>query len=357
MNRSRSPLRRDIDEQRVQLWYDWLRFRSRGSTAYALEKQLVPEGFAHAADGSLSHRNRMIRYREGKHVPRFDLVARAETRFPGGRALLEHPYWEILDPDRDVAVDAGAWLARLGADVQRLMVMPSRFVVDHVAKRRPITSVSLRQLENLGTFEALAATALLLRETLQTGNTLRAYNCAASFWRLLLLIGSSVPFFDVLPAMAELADKALLRQVVHRGEQVALTAVPIRRYESLLRGYCLAREDRGTLGPDHASWVRERLLLIRGKKGFDVQQAFRVPVIATPALQADPEKHVRFLQDQTVRRMALDYCTSDRGAQRVFIDDLMAFYDDPDGCWPAIDAVVKPLIPRPDRSGSQHVVA
>ncbi|MFC5582170.1 hypothetical protein [Rhodanobacter terrae] len=357
MNRTRKPLRRTIDQQRVQVWYGWLRQLSKRSTAYALEKQLLPEGFARATDGSLSHRNRMVRYREGKHVPRSELVARAETRFPGGRALLEHPYWEILDPDRDVSVCAAAWLARLGADVQRLMYRPSRFVVDHVAKRRPITNVSLRQLENLGTFEALAATTLLLRETLQAGNSLRAHCCAASFWRLLLLIGSSVPFFDVLPAMAELADKALLHQVVHRGEQVALTSVPIRRYEGLLRGYCLAREDRGTMGPDHASWVRERLLLIRGKKGFDVQHAFRVPVIATPALQADPEMYANFLQDQMVRRMALDYCTKARWAHRVFIDDLMAFYNDPEGHWPAVDSVVKPLIPRPDRADSQRAIA
>ena len=356
MNRSRSLLRRDIDEQRVQVWYCWLRQLSKGSTAYALEKQLVPDGFTRATDGSLSHRNRMTRYRDGKHVPRSDLVERAEARFHGGRALLEHPYWEILDPDREVSVCAGTWLSRLGAEVQRLMYVPSRFVVDHVAKRRSFTSVSLRQLENLGTFEALAATALLLRETLQAGNALRAHYCAASFWRLLLLIGSSVPFFEVLPAMAELADRALLHQVVHRGEQIAITAVPIRRYKSLLRSYCLAREDQGLMRPDHASWVRERLLLIRGKKGFDIQHAFRVPVIATSDLQADPEMYVHFLQDQVVRRMALDYCTNARWEHRIFIDDLMAFYDDPEGRWPAIDSVVKPLIPRPYRSDSQTAI-
>lgn len=92
-------------------------------------------------------------------------------------------------------------------------------------------------MENLGTFEALAAAALLLRETLHVGNALRAHYCAASVWQLLLLIGSSTPCFEVLPAMAELADKALLNQVVHRGEQVASTSVTIRRYENLLRSY------------------------------------------------------------------------------------------------------------------------
>jgi hypothetical protein len=80
-------------------------------------------------------------------------------------------------------------------------------------------------------------------------------------------------------------------------------------------------------------------------------------VIATLALQADPEMYANFLQNKMVRRMALDYCTKARWAHRVFIDDLMAFYDDPEGHWPAVDSVVTQLIPRPDRLDSQRAVA
>lgn len=331
-------MRRSIDRQRVQLWYGWLHHHSSGTSAYALEKQLLPEGFAHASDGTVSHRNRMSRYRDGKHVPRRDLVARAEMLFPGGQALLDHPYWEILDPDRALFINAGPWLARLGADVQRLMLKSGRAIGDHRAQRRTTTSISLRQMENLGTLDALAATALLLREALQIGNASRALYCASSFWRLLLLIGSSVPFVELLPAMAELADEALLHQVVYQGKQVTLASVPIRRYESLLSDYCLDLEDAGKLRPDHDSWTRARLLLIRGMKGHDFLHAFRVPVVATPALRADPEKYARFLRDQIVCRMAFGYCGSTRWANRNFEGDLWTFYNDPEGRWPTIDS-------------------
>ncbi len=334
MRQARNPLRRAIDEQRVRLWYGWLCRFSGCLKAYALEKQLVPEGFTRAADGTLSHRNRMIRYRDGKHVPRPTLVERAEEFFPGGRALLEHPYWEILDPDRNVSACADAWLACLGADVQRLLFMPRRSVVDFRPARRTLTSVPLRQLEDLGTFEALAATALLVREALHVGNARRARRCAVTFWRLLLVISSSLPFYDVLPNMAKLADEALLHRVVYRGEQVSLTSVAIWDFETVLHRYCLTQQIDSALKPGHVNWVKVRLSLIRGNKGIDLIWAFRLPVVATSSLQANPEKHARFLREQTVRQMAFEYCSTDLWQRRSFVDDMMAFFRDPEGRWP-----------------------
>ncbi|MEY2152035.1 hypothetical protein AB7849_14100 [Rhodanobacter sp. 115] len=334
MRRTRNPQRRTIDGQRVRVWYGWLCRFSGSLTAYRLEKQLVPEGFARAADGTLSHRNRMIRYRDGKHVPRPTLVERAEALFPGGRALLEHPYWEILDPDRNVSACADEWLARLGVDVQRILFMPRRSVVDFRPARRTLTSVPLRYLEDLGTFEALAATALLVREALHAGDARCARRCAVTFWRLLLVISSSLPFYDVLLNMAKLADEALLHRVVYRGEQVSLTSVAIWNYETVLDRYCLVQQMDSTLKPGHVSWVKARLSMIRGDKGIDLQWAFRLPVVATSALQADPERHARYLREQTVRQMAFDYCSTDLWQRRSFVDDMMAFFKDPEGRWP-----------------------
>jgi hypothetical protein len=53
---------------------------------------------------------------------------------------------------------------------------------------------------------------------------------------------------------------------------------------------------RPSLEPNHRSWVRERLLLMRGKKGMHLQYAFLLPVAATATLQSDHEEHARFLQ-------------------------------------------------------------
>ncbi len=336
--RTRSPLRRRIDQLRVLLWFCWIQHRSRHATLYALEKQLVADGFTRNADGALSHRHRVARYAQGKHVPRPDLVTRAEALFPGSRALLEHVYWQILDPGREVATHRERWLSGLGPQVQRVLFRSSRMASEFVGRRQKTSRRLLRQLENLGSFDALAATAFLLREALADGRDAVAYQCAESCWVLLLLILSTTPFIDYLPGMTRLAGDALLDQVHHRGEQVAIASAPTDLYERLLRGYCLGREDAGKLAPDWASWVRERLKLIRGTKGFDLLFAFRLPTEATDTLRADPTRYREFLKDAFVRWKALDYITDPRWAQRPFMEDWATFWKDPHGEWPALES-------------------
>ena len=307
MKNARSPLQVRIDQLRVRLWYTWIRYKSQLTAYYALEKRLIRAGFARSASGVLSHRNRIAGYAQGKHVPRPDFVDHVETVFAGSRVFLEHVYWQILDPGLDIMEHRSAWLAELGADVHQILFEPTQMATDRLAKRRKANSRHLRQLENLGTFEALAATAFLLREAQAENNMDLAFACARSFWVVLLLIGSSIPFLNILPALTHLAGVTLLDQVQYQGEQVAIAGVPIGRYESMLRNYCLAMEDSGQIHWDWASWVRERLLLIRGAKGSDAFRALRLPTIATPELQADPSRYLTFLYNEVSRATTFAY--------------------------------------------------
>lgn len=336
--RQRSPIRRRIDHQRVLLWYDWLSDHSNGASSYALEKQLIPEGFARSTEGGLSHRNRMARYAQGKHVPRAELVGRVEQIYPGSRALLEHPYWDIIDPNSNVQADSKTWLSALGPDVHQIIFNPHPGAVELVLRRCKVNHVMLRKLENRGTFEALAALALLVREALEAGDEKRAFDCAHSFWRVLLLIVSQVPFFYHRSALCKLAGEALLDRVVYQGERVAIADAPIEDFEWFLRGYCLAREDEGKLKPDWQSWVRERLLLIRGKKGFDLRHALRIPTEATDELKGDTPRYERFVRHQFIRSKAWDYVSDPHWGARSFDIDMIAFLGDPKGRWPKLDS-------------------
>lgn len=334
--RQRSPIRRRIDQQRVQLWYAWLRSRSRGKSSYALEKALIPEGFTRATGGAISHRNRMARYAQGKHVPRDDLVERAEQVFPGSRPLLEHPYWTIIDPDVDVTANSAAWLGALGSEVRNIVFKTRSAATELALRRRKLTRVTLRQLENRGTFEALAALALLLREARETRNDELAFDCAHSFWRVLLLVLSSIPFVTHLSEITELAGDALLDHVIYRGEQVAIAKahVHIHIHEDLLRSYCLYLEDEGKLKPDWRSWVRERLLLIRGTKGLEFFYALRMPTEATDELRDDDGRHVIFEREQFARFKAWDYLYDSHRTPRSFTEDIITFLADDEGHWP-----------------------
>lgn len=334
--RRRSLIRRPIDQQRVQLWYAELQARAHCSSSYAMERLLIPEGFARSG-GSLSHRNRMSRYAQGKHVPRKDLVTRAEQLFPGSRALLEHPYWEIIDPQNDVQVLALDWLMRLGVEVRRILFEARFAATDLAPERRPITRVTLRQLENRGSFEALAAVAVLLREAQVAGDSGRSLDCANSFWRLLLLLLVSHPFTMHPASMCEVAGDALLDGVVYQGERVAIAKARFSVPMTLLRFHCLAMEDRGTLKCDWHSWVREMLLLFRGSKGFDYHCALAMPTVATEALKQDPERYFRFKQQHLICGAACLYLLSPRWMVRSFMDDMLVFLSDATGRWPALD--------------------
>lgn len=334
--RQRSPIRRRIDQLRVQLWYGWLRHHSNGASSYALEKQLIPEGFARATEGGVSHRNRMARYAQGKHVPRAELVERVEQRYPGSRVLLEHPFWAIIDPDSDVQAHSTTWLSALGPDVRQIMFSSRPAATELALCRSKVTNRTLRKLEDRGTFEALAALGLLVREAREAGDEERAFECARCFWRVLLLIVSANPFRDHRSALRKLAGEALLDRVVYKGERVAIADAPIDVHESYLRFYCSARENEGRLEPGWRNWVRERLLLMRGDKGFDLLYALSIPMEATDELKSDASRYDCFLRWRFVGFKAWDYVFDHRRSPRSFMEDVHAFLTDPEGRWPEL---------------------
>jgi len=340
-SRRRPDLKRRIDHCRVRLWYCWLDFRRRTRSG-SLERQLIPQGFrGKDQEGDWKHRNRMRGYRKGLHVPRPDLVEAAEALFPGSNAILNHVYWQIIDPEQGLEKHRASWLAALGPETQLALTQPTQKAIGAHYQRRSISRRILRRLENLGSLDALAATALLVREAQEEGNEQLAFQCARSAWALLLLISSTLPFDSNAPVMTALLGDALLDHVHYRGEQVSIRSAPIHVYERILREHCLRREDAGKLGPSWACWVRERLKLIHGKMGLDLLFALSLPTEATSTLRADPARHLRFQEDRIVRWKSLNYILDWRWSQRSFIDDWIAFSKDPNSQWPELDSQVE----------------
>ena len=333
---ARSKIKMRIDSLRVRIWFGWLQLVSGLTSAYALEKCLVPEGYARGRDGALSHRNRMSRYAQGRHVPRPALVERAEVLFPGGRAFLEHPLWQILDPEKNVVSQAAGWISALDLDVQRLLRNARPKSAGQVGTRVRVTFTLLERLVRIGSLDALAAIALLLREASIDNNASTMFQCAQSAWRVLLLAGSAWPLFAVLPELAKVSAAALLDQVTYRGEKVAIGDAPIMIYDDILRSHCLRLEDAGKLRPDHASWVRERLRLFHGELGIDMLFALTMPTVATPELEVDAAAYLRFLHRKILRLQAIRYCCDVRLSNRRFEEDVLL--NDPEGRWPALEA-------------------
>jgi hypothetical protein len=335
MGSSHDELRRQIDRLRVRLWYAWMAHQS-GAPGRAFEKRLWPKNFARTATATQSHRKRMERCAKGEHVPRRNLVQRAELEFPGSQALLDHVCWQVLNPTLELKLYQEGWIECLGTEVNRLLFEPTKKAsAVHIAPtRRRATPGMLHKLERLASLDALAVTALLLREAELERRIAFAFECARSFWYLLLILGSTKPFTDNLKVLAKLSGNALLDQVEHRGQRVTIATAPIDIFEHALSAHCLESIDDEEAPPSQAQFVEEQLKALRGTTRPDIKYALQLPTVATSSLEANHERYAIFVRDQWIRRKALDYTYDRLYRNRSFVEDLAFYYRDPEKQWP-----------------------
>lgn len=167
------PPRNPIDVLRTQLWFNVLKLRSGLPSAYAIEKALEPRLVRITADG-VNRPRKWDSYEHGTRVPKrshdlSDAVELAERHFPGTASWFDNPLWEILKgtkPDR--------W------ELQRLLQTLSPAVIDVLmttegaikgqAELVQLTHEHFDCLVALGTFDALAAVAILTKLSEETAS-------------------------------------------------------------------------------------------------------------------------------------------------------------------------------------------
>lgn len=167
------PPRNLIDVLRTQLWFHVLKLSSGLPSAYAIEKALEPHLVRITADG-VNRPRKWDSYEHGTRVPKRshdlrDAVELAERHFPGTASWFDNPLWEILKgtkPDR--------W------ELQRLLQSLSPAVIDVLittkgsingqAELVQLTHEHFDCLVALGTFDALAAVAILTKLSEETAS-------------------------------------------------------------------------------------------------------------------------------------------------------------------------------------------
>lgn len=156
------PKKSPVDSLRVRVWFEAVRLVSGLPSAYAIEKTLHPESF-HREAGWVSRPQRWDRYETGNMVPKSELVAYAESVYPGTADWLYHPLWKALLPHARTQDGLNAELRTLGEEVCALLfrssLQPGR------PDRLPFTEETAGMLSHLGSLEALAAAILLVHES------------------------------------------------------------------------------------------------------------------------------------------------------------------------------------------------
>lgn len=156
------PKKSPVDSLRVRAWFEAVRSISGLPTAYAVEKSLHPESF-HRERGWVSRPMRWDRYKAGDVVPEQELVAYAETVYPGAAEWLHHPLWKALLPHPRTQAEINDEMRTLGGVINFSMFRPQP---DYSQPERfPYTEQMVGMLSQLGTIDALAAAILLVHES------------------------------------------------------------------------------------------------------------------------------------------------------------------------------------------------
>lgn len=329
----RSEARKRIDGLRVKLWYRFIATAS-GAGQYALEKQLIPQGFARDESGAqIHHRNRMAGYAKGRHVPGKSFVQRVEQAYPGSSGMLNHSLWQMLDPQSDLDEFRMDGVRHLGMGVRDILCRASSF---YGAENVALRLAQLRKLERDGSLEAAGAVAYLLREAVATMDSAFAFACARSFWKLLLLLGVLPTVAHHLQELTDLCGALLLDQVEIDGERVAIEGAPVAKLNVLLNAVC--DEPCRIIASPQAlkSTVRNRLEFMSfGKRRLEYFVALSMPTAPGTSCSEGSATYRRCVKDQLARKMAYRYITEPRYIPCSFSEDYQAFADREYRCWPS----------------------
>jgi hypothetical protein len=161
------PKRSRVDVLRTQLWFEVVKLRSGLPSAYAIELALEPPA-ADQGSAKVWRPRKWDGYESGRKVPtpqegRRDSVAVAEAAYPGTARWFDSPLWPVLKKqpvDKYFVHDA---LRSLDASVVNLLMHGVTLGERRRRELLPLDESHLIQLAELGTFDALVATVLLIK--------------------------------------------------------------------------------------------------------------------------------------------------------------------------------------------------
>lgn len=155
------PPRHPIDALRTQFWFN-LVSQCAQKSAYHLEKEFHPESFRRD-EAWLVRSRRWDRYRDGKMVPKDELIDRVEGVYPGCADWFRAPFWEAFKAGHLSQDEVSRRLLALEPGIPDLLFKPADG--RPTRERLPVTMAVADQLVAEGSLQAMAAAILLIRES------------------------------------------------------------------------------------------------------------------------------------------------------------------------------------------------
>lgn len=178
--------------------------QSGSKSAYRLEKELHPESFRRG-EAWLVRSRRWDRYREGKMVPKDDLIDRVEGVYPGFADWFRAPFWEAFKAGPLSQDAVSHQLLTLEPNIPGILFKPG----DHrpTRERVPVTDAVADRLVAEGSLPAMAAAVLLVRESEAIASEALRTLAVDIYFRLTHAVSHNYPpLRDIYPALFDYLD-------------------------------------------------------------------------------------------------------------------------------------------------------
>lgn len=221
MANKRAPRRDDeVDAVRTIHWYRALCEHFGEERPRHIQRALDPDSLSESAYGKKIANSKFKLYAEGKHVPSAAFVEKVDQVVRGSGWALNHVLWSVLREQGPIRKYTKGWVRELAPDIQSIVFTP-----DNELRLRGDRHY-LGSLERRASVDGLTALTILLKLSIEAGDTEQAWNFAHSIFKVLLIIGPELDEKTIAERVFDLYVSRIFSLVSFNGPTMDLENYP-----------------------------------------------------------------------------------------------------------------------------------
>ncbi|WP_141107033.1 hypothetical protein [Herbaspirillum aquaticum] len=271
-----------VERIRRIYWYEGVRQATGLTSAYALERLFVTDGFGRNKDGILFNRSTWVTYKKGDHTPKPALVARVDLLVPGSSWEIHHIWWEVLRPSSQRSINSIKWLRQLEPELQ-ILVFDGRDKI-----RNHDWPQVLEKIEHRASIDVLACLTILVFLSLENGHFEQASEFARSTLRVLLMLGHHFECRRIGSDLFKLYVEEVFNKVQWNEQRFYLDDYAFSQWASVLHLVAQDTTEAETHLMPSAEEIRVMCGVLRGTRGLDI--AIAIDPLIGPDLDIGPPR-------------------------------------------------------------------
>lgn len=218
----------EVDTVRVISWFHTLCEHFDEDRPRHIQRVLDPDSLSESAYGKKIANSKFKLYAEGKHVPGATFVEKVDQVVKGSGWALNHVLWSVLREQGSIRKYAKSWMRQLVPDIQSIVFTPDNEIRLRGGRHY------LGSLERRASVDGLTALTILLKLSVEAGDTEQAWSIAHSIFRVLLIIGPELHEQTIAERIFDLYVSSIFSQVSFNGVTLDLKSYPFLDMSTLL---------------------------------------------------------------------------------------------------------------------------